>query len=103
MGDPMKIKAALSEGVTEVKVLMRHPMETGLRKDESGALVPAWFITEVTATHGDRVVLRAQFGTSVSRNPYLAFRFKGGQVGDQVTVSWVDSKGDRRTDEATIG
>ncbi|HEX4596717.1 MAG TPA: thiosulfate oxidation carrier complex protein SoxZ [Burkholderiaceae bacterium] len=103
MGDPMKIKAALADGVTEVKVLMRHPMETGLRKDESGAPVPAWFITEVTATHGDRVVLRAQFGTSVSRNPYLAFRFKGGQVGDRVTVSWVDSKGDRRSDEATIG
>jgi len=103
MGDPMKIKATLQDGVTEVKILMRHPMETGLRKDESGALVPAWFITEVSAIHGDRVVLRAQFGTSVSRNPYLAFRFKGGQPGDRVTVSWVDSKGDRRSDEAAIG
>jgi sulfur-oxidizing protein SoxZ len=103
MGDPMKIKAALQDGVTEVKVLMRHPMETGLRKDESGALVPAWFIMEVTATHLDHVVLQAQFGTSVSRNPYLAFRFKGGKPGDRVSVSWVDSKGDRRSDEATIG
>lgn len=102
MGDPMKIKATVREGVTEVKVLMRHPMETGLRKDDTGALVPAWFITEVTATHLDRMVLRAQFGTSVSRNPYLAFRFKGGQPGERVTVSWVDNKGDRRSDEAAI-
>jgi sulfur-oxidizing protein SoxZ len=104
MGNPMKIKAALlAAGITEVKVLMQHPMETGLRKDESGALVPAWFITEVTATHLDRVVLQAQFGTSVSRNPYLAFRFKGGKTGDRIVVSWVDNKGDRRSDEATIG
>ena len=104
MGNPMKIKAALLQGgVTEVKVLIQHPMETGLRKDESGALVPAWFITEVTATHVDRVVLQAQFGTSVSRNPYLAFRFKGGKTGDRIIVSWVDNKGDRRSDEATIG
>jgi sulfur-oxidizing protein SoxZ len=102
MGNPMKIKAALQGDFTEVKVLMQHPMETGLRKDESGALVPAWFITEVTAMHLERVVLQAQFGTSISRNPYLAFRFKGGRQGDRVSVSWVDTQGDKRTDEATI-
>jgi len=98
----MRIRASVRDGVTEAKVLMQHPMETGLRKDESGALVPAWFITEVTATHQERVVLRAQFGTSISANPYLAFHFHGGKPGDRIVVSWVDTKGDRRSDEATI-
>ena len=49
MGNPMKIRAASKDGVTEVKVLMNHEMETGFRKDASGDVVPAWFISEVTA------------------------------------------------------
>ena len=102
MGEPMRIRAAVQDGVTEVKVLMQHPMETGFRKDDSGAAVPPHFITEVVARHKDRVVLQAQFGTAVSRNPYLAFRFKGGAAGDAIVVEWVDNLGDRRSDTAAI-
>lgn len=98
----MKIRAAVKEGVTEVKILMQHDMETGLRKDADGVLVPAWFITEVKVQHQERIVLEAQFGQSVSKNPYLLFRFKGGTAGEKITVSWVDNKGDTRADEATI-
>jgi sulfur-oxidizing protein SoxZ len=103
MGNPMKIRAAAKDGVTEVKILMQHEMETGLRKEADGTLVPAWFITEVKAQHLGRTVLEAQFGQSISKNPYLLFRFKGGAVGEKITVSWVDNKGDKREDEAVIG
>lgn len=102
MGSPMKIRAAVKDGVTEVKVLMQHEMETGLRKDVDGKLVPAWFITELTVKHQGRLVLEAQFGTAVSKNPYLVFHFKGGAKGEKVAVSWVDNKGDSRSDEAEI-
>jgi len=102
MGNPMKIRAAVKDGVTEVKILMQHDMETGLRKDAEGKLVPAWFITEVKAQYQGRTVLEAQFGQSVSKNPYLVFRFKGGAVGEKVAVSWVDNTGDKRSDEAAI-
>lgn len=102
MGNPMKIRAASKEGVTEVKVLMSHEMESGQRKDSSGNIVPAWFITELTAKHNDKVVLACEFGPSVSKNPYLAFKFKGGAKGEKVSVSWKDNKGDSRTDEALI-
>lgn len=102
MGNPMKIRAASKDGVTEVKVLMSHEMETGFRKDASGATVPAWFISEVTAKLNDKVVMQAQWGPSVSKNPFLAFKIKGGQKGDKVVISWTDSKGDTRTDEATV-
>ena len=64
--------------------------------------MPAWFITELVAKHNDKVVLQSEFGTAVSKNPYLAFRFKGGNKGDKVTVSWKDNKADSRTDEAVI-
>lgn len=102
MGLPMKIRATSKNGVTEVKVLMNHVMETGLRKDASGEIVPALFINEVTAKLNDKVVLQAQWGQAVARNPYLAFKVKGGKSGDKVTVSWTDSSGDARTDEATV-
>ena len=103
MGNPMKIRAANKDGVTEGKALISHEMETGQRKDAAGAVVPAWFITELVAKHGDKVVLSAEFGTAVSKNPYLAFKFKGGAKGEKVAVSWKDNKGDTRTDEAVIG
>ena len=102
MGNPMKIRAASKDGVTEVKVLMNHEMETGFRKDSSGNVVPAWFISEVVAKLNGAVVMQAQWGPSVSKNPYLAFRFKGGAKGDKIVVSWKDSKGETRTDEAAI-
>ena len=102
MADPMKIRANANGGVTEVKVLMAHPMEGGLRKDTAGNIVPAHFITDVTVTHGDKMVLQCLWGQSVSQNPYLAFKFKGGAKGEKLTVNWKDNKGDSRTDEATI-
>ena len=102
MGNPMKIRAAVKDGVTEVKILMQHDMETGLRKDAEGTLVPAWFITEVKAQHQGRTVLEAQFGPSISKNPYLLFRFKGGAEGEKIKASWVDTKGDKREDEVAI-
>ena len=102
MASPMRIRAAAKDGVTEVRVLMAHVMETGQRKDSSGALIPAHFITELSARHNDKLVLSAQFGPSVSTNPYLAFKFNGGATGDKLAVTWVDNKGDTRSDEVQI-
>ena len=33
---PMKMRATLGNGYTDVRVLMTHPMETGQRKDPDG-------------------------------------------------------------------
>ena len=102
MPDPMRIRANMAGDKVEVKVLMAHDMETGLRKDPKGKLVPAHFIRNVTVTHAGKTVLSAQWGTSISRNPFLHFRFKGGKPGEKVTITWLDNKGETRTDEATI-
>ena len=102
MADPMKIRASMSGDKVEVKVLMSHEMETGQRKDSKGAAIPAHFIQSVTATHNGKVVLSAEWGPAVSKNPFLAFKFGGGKPGEKVSVTWVDNKGDKRTDEATI-
>jgi sulfur-oxidizing protein SoxZ len=104
MAEPMKIRASLSGGVADVKCLMNHPMETGLRKDaKTGGIVPAHHITNVTATVNGATVLDAEWGGGISKNPYLAFKVAGAKKGDKVTVSWVDNTGDKNTTETSIG
>ncbi|HET9749484.1 MAG TPA: thiosulfate oxidation carrier complex protein SoxZ [Casimicrobiaceae bacterium] len=102
MADPMKIRTHVVGDATEVKVLMSHEMETGQRKDAQGQTIPAWFIQNVKVVHNDKVVLAAQWGPAVAKNPFLSFKFKGGAKGDKVTITWVDNHNDTRTDEATI-
>jgi sulfur-oxidizing protein SoxZ len=104
MAEPMRIRATMSGDVADVKVLMNHPMETGLRKDgKTGQLVPAHYITEVNATINGAKVLDGGFGVGVSKNPYLGFKVKGAKAGDKVVVNWVDNTGDKNSAEATIG
>ncbi len=102
MASPMRIRATMMNGATEVKVLMSHPMETGQRKDSSGALVPVHHIKDVVAKHNDKVVLQAEWGAAVSQNPFLQFKFSGGAAGDTVSVTWNDNKGETRTDQVTL-
>lgn len=102
MADPMRIRAQAAGDKATVRVLMSHEMETGLRKDSAGKPIPAWFIQEITATHNGNAVLSAQWGPSVSKNPFMQFNVKGAKAGDKIAVTWVDNKGDKRTDEATV-
>ena len=102
MADPMRIRAQVSGDKATVRVLMSHEMETGQRRDSAGKTIPAWFIQEVTALHNGKPVMRAEWGPSVSKNPFLQFSVKGAKAGDKITINWVDNKGDKRTDEATV-
>jgi sulfur-oxidizing protein SoxZ len=102
MADPMRIRAQAAGDKATVRVLMSHEMETGQRKDAAGKVIPAWFIQEVSAALNGKTVMTAQWGASVSKNPFLQFNLKGAKAGDKVAVSWVDNKGDKRTDEATV-
>ena len=103
MGDPMKIRASCGrrfdrgQGAHEPR-----NGKSGQRKDAQGQTIPAWFIQHVTVTCNDKTVLSAQWGTAVSKNPFLSFKFKGGAKGDKITVTWTDSRGDTRTDVASV-
>jgi sulfur-oxidizing protein SoxZ len=102
MAEPMRIRAQASGSGAVVRVLMNHEMETGQRKDGNGRIVPAWHITNVTVALNGRQVLSAEWGPAVSRNPFLQFTLKGAKAGDKVSIGWKDSRGDSRSDEATV-
>ncbi len=98
----MKMRAKLTGEVTEVKVIISHPMETGRKKDDFGVLIPAHFIQLVTATLNDKPVLEMQWGTGISKNPYLTFHVKGAKLADKIVVTWFDNLGKTGTGEILV-
>ncbi|MEN8133060.1 MAG: thiosulfate oxidation carrier complex protein SoxZ [Pseudomonadota bacterium] len=103
MAKSIKLRAKAKGDAVTVKSLISHPMETGLRKDKkTGKVIPAHFIQEVTAEHNGKNLLTAYWGGTVSKNPYLSFKFKGGKKGDVVKLSWTDNKGGSDSAEAKI-
>ena len=102
MPGPMKMRATLGQGVTEIRVLMTHPMETGQRKDSEGKIVPMHFIQNLTVKVNGKPVIEAQTSQAVSRNPVFSFRLKGGAKGDKIEVSWLDNHGESAAIEAAV-
>ena len=102
MSEPMRIRAVQVKDLVEVKLMIRHPMESGLRKDENGKKIPAHFIETLEVKCNDRIVLESYLGMAVSENPFIQFSFKGGAKGDMLEATWKDNRGDTRTDKAAI-
>ena len=96
----IKIRAKESKGDVTVKALMKHPMETGQRKDKkTGGTIPANFIQEVIGKATRDEVITVHWGPAVSKNPYLTFVYSGSK-GDKVELKWTDNKGN--TDSKTV-
>ena len=102
MANSIRIRA-IGAGVTTVKALITHPMETGLRKNKkTGKKIPAHFIQEVKCEHNGKQVMNAQWSGAVSKNPYLSFKFTGGKIGDTIKLSWVDNTGQSDSAETKV-
>lgn len=103
MAKSIKLRAKAKDGNATVKALISHPMETGLRKDKkSGQPIPAEFIQEVVCESGGKTVLNAQWGSAISKNPFISFKFSGAKSGDSIKISWVDNKGNKDSLESKI-
>ncbi|MBF0341012.1 MAG: thiosulfate oxidation carrier complex protein SoxZ [Magnetococcales bacterium] len=88
--------------VALIKTLIKHPMESGLRKDKAtGDTIPADYIEEVTAEYGGATVMKAKWSGAVSKNPFFSFYLKADKSGP-VTVTWKDNKGTKWTEKAEI-
>ena len=96
MAGPMKMRATLSGGYTDVRVLMTHPMTT----EQSGQ--PLHFIQNIAVKQNGKTVVEAEISQAVSRNPVFSFRLKGGAKGDKIEVSWLDNKGETNKIEGAV-
>ena len=97
MAGPMKMRATLAGGNTDVRVLMTHPMETA--QQTKGA---PYFIQNVEVKVNGKTVIEGEISQAVSRNPVFSFRLKGGAKGDKIEVSWLDNKGETNKTETAV-
>ena len=103
MARETKIRTRLQEGAVEVQVLVKHPMETGLRKDKaSGKVIPAHFIQELNIELNGKPMATASMGIGVSESPLLGFRLKGAKNGDKIKITWKDNKGETGNADAVV-
>ena len=102
MAEQIKIRTLQQGDITEIRVLMQHPMETGQRKDESRQSRPQQYIQTFAISHNGKALVDGQLNTSVSKNPLFLFKARGRKTGDKLAVSWIDSKGDKRLDEIAL-
>lgn len=92
-----KLKAPKVARIGEViliKTLISHPMESGVRKDETGALIPRDIITQFEARFEGAVFFSVALHPAVSADPYFAFHFQVPGPG-RLSFHWQDEKGER--------
>jgi sulfur-oxidizing protein SoxZ len=94
---PMKMRATLGSGYTDVRVLMTHPMLT-----EQQTKGQPHFIQNITVKVNGKTAVESEISQAVSRNPVFTFRLKGGAKGDKIEVSWLDNKGETNKSEIAV-
>jgi len=91
----MKARAKFKKGKVEVKLLAKHPMQSGLVK---GKLVKkAKYITTLSASVNGNSVFNIHTSAGISKDPYFKFYFKGASKGDKIKLNWVDNTGESET------
>ncbi len=96
---PKKAKAG---EVVQIKTLISHKMETGLRKDKkTGKKIPKKIIESFVAKYAGKEVFSANLATAISANPYIAFYVKVDGPGD-LEMTWKEDTGKTWTAKKSI-
>ena len=85
-------KEAKKGEVIEIKTLISHAMESGLRKDDSGVLVPRKIINRFTCEFNGKAVFACDLEPGMAANPYFQFTVKVEESGT-FRFSWADDDG----------
>jgi sulfur-oxidizing protein SoxZ len=76
----------------DVKTIISHPMETGLRKDEHGSIIPRKIINKFTCTYGGVPVFSVDLHEAVSANPFFEFELVATESG-KLQFVWEEDGG----------
>ncbi len=87
--------------VLEVKTLISHEMENGLRKDAEGRLIPRNIIKQFVVKFNGKEVLRANWYPAISANPFVSFFVRVPETG-KFEFNWIDDDGSVYKAEQTV-
>jgi sulfur-oxidizing protein SoxZ len=88
--------------VFEVRTLIEHPMETGLRH-EGRAMVPRDMLTRMVVRVNGEVALQAELRNGTATNPFHVFFLRLDRT-SEVELTWTDERGRsaRATSRVTV-
>ncbi len=91
----VRVKKKLKKGKPfEVKTLVTHPMEPGVRKNKkTGEVYPREIINRLQVTYNGKQVLDAVWHPAVSANPFTSF-FVVAEESGQMEFTWTDDNGE---------
>ena len=95
------IPAKLPSHMTTVRLLIRHPMETGFRFEVNGSAVTKNVIHTLTAQFDGKQVFKATLGSGISADPFLEFQVRTPQSGE-LLLQWQDDVGETGEAKALI-
>jgi sulfur-oxidizing protein SoxZ len=78
--------------IFEVRTLISHPMETGLRQDASKHIIPRELINKFTCRYNEAVAFSVDMHESVAANPYLSFYLRATMSG-RLQFIWEEDGG----------
>jgi sulfur-oxidizing protein SoxZ len=87
--------------IIEIKTLIAHEMESGQRKDATGATIPRKILSRFVARFEGKPVFEATWHPAVSANPYQSFFYKAERSGE-FTFTWVDDDGSESVASARL-
>jgi len=85
----------------EVRLQIRHPMETGYRTDDAGKAIPRNVVRSVTCRYNGDLVFAAQLSSGIAANPYLRF-FVTARAPGELVFEWVDDSGVKGSERAPV-
>ena len=85
----------------EVRILIRHPMETGYRTDDVGKSIPRNVIRTLTCRYNGDLVFSARLSSGIAANPYLHYFITARDSGELV-FEWVDDNGVRGSERVAV-
>lgn len=98
----IKVPASAKRGeIIEIRALVSHPMETGYRHTQLGALIPRDIIRQFVCTYNGAEIFRAEFHAAIAANPFIAFSTLATESGT-IAFTWTGDNGYSLTESAGI-
>jgi len=94
-------KSARKGDIVTLKALVSHAMETGYRREISGAVIPRLIIHTFTCRYDGEEIFRADLFPAMAANPLIAFTTIATKSGP-VIFTWIDDSGAVITEAAEL-
>lgn len=85
----------------QVRLIIQHSMENGLRRGDDGRIVPYSVVERLSCRYNGVEAIGAELGPGIAANPYLAFQIVADTSGE-VVIEWATTQGERGKVSATI-